>query len=162
MFCVSSTGVVGGSHYNSEGGGSNHLCLRSDPVYLENDTAREHRAEVYGSEYEYPPNPEMHDHDVPCAVCLVIRQVVLMMPGTNLCDEGWSTEYVGQISTERTHHTHQRSEFICVDNEAEPTPLSSLDNDDGILLNPAQTICGSLPCPPFVEDKDLLCVVCSR
>ena len=161
VFCIS-IGLAGGSFYSKEGGGANHLCLRNNPVFRPTDELRSVRAEVYGAEYNDPPKPLLHDHDVPCAVCLVTRSVVLMMPGTNLCNEGWTTEYVGQISTARTHDSYHRTEFICMDDDAEKSLYSSPDNDNGAIFVPAQVICGSLPCTPYVEDKDLLCVVCSR
>ena len=130
-------------------------------MFRPNDEERADRAEVHGAEYRFPPKSQMHYHDVPCAVCLVTRSVVLMMPGTNLCNEGWTTEYVGYIAAERIDNSHYRSEFICVDDDPETTAYSSPDNDGGTMLYPAQTICGSLPCIPYVDSKDLLCAVCS-
>ena len=162
VFCIS-TGFAGGSYFNVPGGGANYLCLRSDPVFRPTDEARSPRAEVHGAEYYNPPNSMLQHHDVPCAVCVVTRSVVLMMPGTNLCDEGWTTEYVGQISAESSTYTsHYRTEFVCLDDNAEITTHSSPDADNGAMFYPVQVICGSLPCTPYVENKDLLCVVCSR
>ena len=157
-----STGFVGGSYYNVQGGGANHMCLHSEPIFRPNDEKRSTRATVYGTEYHNPPNqPQLDRHDVPCAVCLVTRSVVLMIPGTNLCNEGWTTEYVGQIASEHSGGTNHRSEFICLDEDAEMTAYSSPNQDNGAILHTTQVICGSLPCIPYVEDKDLLCVVCS-
>ena len=56
---------------------------------------------MYGVEYRHPAKPQLHAHEVPCAVCAVTRRQVVMMPGTNLCDDGWATEYVGYISAGR-------------------------------------------------------------
>ena len=154
--------MVGGARFNQQGAGNSHLCLRTDPVFRTDDEPREYSAEVYGAEYEYPHKTELHDHEVPCAVCQVTRKAALMMPGTNKCDDGWSTEYVGYIAAGGTYASNHRTDFICVDDDAETTPVSNPANDDGILLAPAQTICGSLPCLPYVDYKDLLCVVCSR
>ena len=157
------TGFAGGSHYKSAAGGANHLCLRSDPVFRPTDESRVGlRAEVLGAEYGTPPKSLLHYHDVPCAVCVVTRKLVLMMPGTNLCDEGWTTEYVGYIAAARIAEDRHRSEFICIDEDVEPTTNSGTDLEGGAILYPAQTVCGSLPCLPYVDSKDLLCVVCSR
>ena len=162
MFCIT-TGFAGGSPHQKSGGGANYLCLRPDPIVRSTDKSRGvYRAEVYGTEYQSPPNPLLHNHDVPCAVCAITRKQVLMMPGTNLCDEGWTTEYVGQINADVTRSTHHRTEFVCVDDDAEYSSRSSPDDENGALFYPAQVICGSLPCIPYVQDKDLLCVVCSR
>ena len=117
---------------------------------------------MHGAEYEQPPKPQLQDHNVPCAVCAVSRRQMLMIPGTNVCHEGWTTEYIGQVSTTRTHDDHYRTEFVCMDDDAEMTANSSPDNHNGVLFYPTQVICGSLPCIPYVEDNDLLCVVCSR
>ena len=84
-----------------------------------------------------------------------------MIPGANLCNAGWSTEYAGQIAATRTNDNHHRTEFVYMDDDAEMTQYSSPDQENGVLFYPTQVICGSLPCIPYVEDKDLLCVVCS-
>ena len=155
VFCIStSTGFAGGSYYSESGGGNNSLCLHSDPIFSATDEARDSRVEVHGGEYRDPPNMMLDSH--------VTRRSVLMIPGTNLCNEGWTTEYVGQISATRTHNDHHRTEFVCMGDDPEMTAYSSPDFDRGALFYPAQVICGSLPCIPYVEDKDLLCVVCSH
>ena len=84
------------------------------------------------------------------------------MPGTNVCDEGWTTEYVGYVCTQGIYSGRHRSEFICVDEDPEVTSHSSPDQDNGAILYVVQTVCGSLPCIPYAADRDLLCVVCSR
>ena len=48
------------------------------------------------------------------------------------------------------------------DEDPEVTSHSSADQDAGMLLYVVQTVCGSLPCVPYADDRDLLCVVCSR
>ena len=48
------------------------------------------------------------------------------------------------------------------DEDPEVTSHSSADLDAGMLLYVVQTVCGSLPCVPYADDRDLLCVVCSR
>lgn len=80
-------GFVGGSHYTHPGSASEYLCLPSDPQWgIYRDGHDGVKALVYGAEYEtYTYNENfagMHDHDVPCAVCLVHnRSVVRMFPG---------------------------------------------------------------------------------
>ena len=161
-FCIS-TGFAGGSYYSASGGGANYLCLRSDPIFRPTDEVRSSRAEVYGAEYRFPPKSMLQDHEVPCVICQVTRRSVLMMPGTNLCDQGWTTKYVGHISsTKSVNNGHYRTEFVCTDDDAEMTAYSSPDEDLGVLFYPTQVICGSVPCIPYVADKDLLCVVCTR
>ena len=83
-----------------------------------------------------------------------------MIPGRNQCDDGWQTEYVGFLAAE--YYLYYRTEFVCVDGEAEANPDGSSADVHGVLFHTAQTRCGSLPCPPYEDKKDLLCVVCSR
>ena len=72
----SSKDVVGGSYWYSQGGGSNHLCLRNDPIFRKDDpgVASTERAEVYGAQYASPPKSQLHTEDIPCAVCQVTRR----------------------------------------------------------------------------------------
>ena len=155
-------GYVGGTRSSERGGGSNHLCLRRDPIFGRN-AAGSSRAYVHGAEYKNPPlsaTSAFHARDVPCAVCVTPRKLVLMMPGRNQCDDGWHTEYAGYLSAEST--AGYRTEFVCADSEVEANPHGSSDDQTGVLFFPAQVKCGSLPCGPYEDRKDLLCVVCSR
>ena len=83
-----------------------------------------------------------------------------MIPARNQCYDGWQIEYAGYLAADLS--SHHRSEFVCVDGEAEATPDGSSRNENGVLFYPAQGRCGSLPCGPYEDEKDLLCVVCSR
>ena len=85
---------------------------------------------------------------------------MLMIPGRNLCDEGWHTEYTGYLAAEQ--YDHYRVDFVCMDETAEPSSDSSLDNDNGVLFYAVQTMCGNLKCPPYADRKDLVCAVCTR
>ena len=85
---------------------------------------------------------------------------MLMIPGRNLCDAGWQTEYTGYLAAEG--YGHNRVEFVCLDETAEPSLNSSPTNQNGAILYAVQTRCGSLKCLPYVDRKDLLCAVCTR
>ena len=115
---------------------------------------------IYGSEYENPVQG-IHDHDVPCAVCLATsRETVLMLPAKTTCPTSWTTEYTGYLMTE--HHTHYRSMYECVDQSQESLPGSS-QNADGARFYHVEVPCGfGLECPPYVETKELTCVVCTK
>ena len=79
-------GQAGGSDHLKKGGGSNYLCLPNDPdngkpYSYDNDA-------LYGAEYELGGNRRpsgfgnLHDQDVPCAVCRRKGESsVLMIPG---------------------------------------------------------------------------------
>ena len=170
MSCLS--GFAGGSHYEQPGGGSNHLCLRSDPIFRPNDEARgSSPAEVYGAECRDPSKSQLNEQEVPCAVCQVTRRSVLIMTGTNLCDVSWSTEYVGYIAAERIYGDRYRSQFICVSNCMTVSdciqhrlfaclyhvyPMWKIRTYSvwSYLADiPAQTLCGSLPCLPDTQHR---------
>ena len=81
-------GQAGGNYYTKKGGGSNYLCLPNDhdtgkPYSYANDV-------LYGAEYEVGGSSKpsgfgnLHDQDVPCAVCKRRGKFsVLMIPGTS-------------------------------------------------------------------------------
>ncbi|CAI9737329.1 Hypothetical predicted protein [Octopus vulgaris] len=109
--------VVGGQFFDHTGGGSNLLCLPNDPIWANYTTEVEKGGYIYGSEYQldlYPTNKlfsfanakSLHEHNVPCAVCLTRQPaVVMMLPARTKCYDGWTTEYSGYLMTER--HTHK-------------------------------------------------------
>ena len=116
-------------------------------------------ARVYGAEYENPIQGT-NEHNVPCAVCLAAsRETVLMIPAKTTCPTSWTTEYTGYLMTVH-RHTHQRSMFECVDQSQESVPGSQADTN-GALFYHVEATCNGLQCPPYVEEKELTCVVCT-
>ncbi|XP_035657362.1 collagen alpha-2(IX) chain-like [Branchiostoma floridae] len=96
--------------------------------------------------------------------------------GRTACDEGTGTETVysgragGPMYNEAGggsylmagYHGHSsRTEFVCMDGEAEALPGGEGD-ENGALFYPVESRCGSLPCPPYVEGRELTCVVCTK
>ncbi|KXJ07697.1 Short-chain collagen C4 [Exaiptasia diaphana] len=163
-------GRVGGERYTHTGGGSNYVCLTEAPKYASyTNVLKKYSAFMYGSEYQVHStehsnpfnNKNLHDHDVPCAVCFVPnRNTELMIPATYECPTGWSKEYWGYLMSEYYNHANQRN-YICVDQDAEPVK-GTIHNHDGALLYGVQGRCGSLPCLPYVEGRELTCVVCTK
>ncbi|XP_020912367.2 collagen alpha-5(IV) chain [Exaiptasia diaphana] len=159
-------GRVGGEDHAHPGGGSNYVCLTESPKYASYNDAHQSSGFMYGAEYQtkqsynpFPHNP--HDHDVPCAVCFVpTRNAKLMIPATYECPAGWSKEYWGYLMTEYYNHPNQRN-FICVDKDPEVIK-GSLADKNGALLYTVEGKCGSLPCLPYVEGRELTCVVCTK
>ena len=121
---------------------------------------------IYGSEYQLGNgiipfvNKGMHNYDVPCALCHAPnKNTQFMLPAKNSCPTGWSTAYYGYLMAE--HPTNKgRNLYLCFDNNAEPTGSNS--NHDGNLFHPVEARCGSLPCPPYVEGRELTCAVCTK
>ena len=115
----------------------------------------------------YPPSFRRNDflylyHNVPCAVCYVAtRETALMIPGRYTCLPNWTREYYGYIMTEGSGGSHRRSTFECVDIEAETTSGGQGYQTGGHFFH-VEPRCGSLPCPPYEEEKEMTCVVCTR
>lgn len=79
-------GYVGGSYYAHSGAAVDPLCLPRDPEWgMYTDGTDGAKAYVYGAEYKtftYNSMSSVHEHYVPCAVCLVRdRSLVEMFPG---------------------------------------------------------------------------------
>ena len=156
---------MGGSWYNHQGGGSNYLCLPLNPIFDRIIPGDQGYSYIYGTEYEisglntFPRN--LHDHDAPCAVCHAeSRGSHVMIPARNVCPSGWTLEYKGYLMSAYVGHKG-RTQFICVDENPEAT-TGSHGNENGALLHFVESHCGSLPCPPYDNGKELTCVVCTK
>ncbi|XP_070543391.1 short-chain collagen C4-like [Ptychodera flava] len=161
-------GLAAGSHYSHKGGSSNYECLPLDPEWGTYNDAWNSKSYIYGVEYEvssFDPfsheNAEaLHDHDVPCALCRVpTRGVKLMIPGKTQCPEKWTKEYGGYLVS--GHYAHN-AQFIfeCVD-ESPEARLGTHASQDGALMYVVEAACGSLPCGPYVDGREMTCVVCT-
>ncbi|VDI48020.1 Hypothetical predicted protein [Mytilus galloprovincialis] len=161
------TGQAGDNQHSNKGGGSNYLCLPSDP---ENGEAYSYANEgLYGAEYEIHSHTKpsglpasLAEKEVQCAVCRRKGKVsVLMIPGRKSCYKGWKSEYSGFLMSE--HKTHNNKDYICMDGEAKPLD-NRASNESGALFYPIRAKCGSLRCPhtkitlkcfvPFVQNKN--------
>jgi len=151
------TGVAGGKYYAHTGTAANRLCLTMSPQF-DNTPVPVGYGQLYGGEYEYIGSHL--DHDVPCAVCLTPLPVTVMIPATLTCPAGWTKQYSGHLTSERDSHA-SASEFVCLDGSPEDLN-SGVTNDNGSLFYFVVTRCGSLPCPPYINDKIVTCVVCSK
>ena len=83
-----------------------------------------------------------------------------MVPAKYTCPTGWTREYYGYLMAEY-YSLHYRSQFTCVDTAIKPV-VGSLANQDGLLFYFVEGRCGSLPCPPYDETKELSCAVCTK
>ncbi|XP_025081098.1 uncharacterized protein LOC112556365 [Pomacea canaliculata] len=153
------SGYVGGSWYGHSGGASNYLCLPPDPTFTNHTVPRYPHALLYGAEYETCDEPEC-DLNPTCAVCHMWRESSMMLPGRNTCYSGWTLEYSGYLMT--TYYNQPAgTEYICVDSSLGSVPGTKAD-DNGAVLYYTIYECGSLPCPPYINEKVAVCAVCSR
>ena len=156
-------GYAGGGHYG-QGGSGGTLCLAATPTWDDYSDANQNGALIYGMEYEMSGYglaslASRHDYDARCAVCY--RQdasVTFMQPGSQTCPTNWTAEYTGYLMS--THYTQVNRDWACVDRAAEATGSST--SNDGNLWYPTEYECGSLPCPPYVQDREATCAVCRK
>jgi hypothetical protein len=138
--------------------------MPTDPTWNKYDDTVHGYASIYGAEYSsIAPGmftQPLFNHDVPCAVCrTTARSTVMFLPGRDVCYPGWHTEYSGYIMSGNKGYP-AATEYICVDGEPE-TELRDDRDDNGALLNTVEGMCGSLPCGPYVNGRELTCAVCS-
>ena len=153
------TGIT--ANIGSTGGGTNFLCLPHYPEYshsLHYRSGHEHIAGIQGVEYFYPTKMSAHHHNAPCAVCRVsTRASVLMIPANFTCPSTWTREYYGYLMTEADFH----ADFLCVDKFLEALPGGGGAQNSGRLMH-TEGHCSSLPCPPYIDHKELNCVACTK
>ncbi len=83
-----------------------------------------------------------------------------MIPAKTSCPQHWTKEYEGYLMS--GHHSHKRSMFECVDKGQESVPGSHA-NTDGALFYHVEANCDTgLPCPPYNNDKEINCVICTK
>ena len=165
ILCLNVLGYSAGQHYTHTGGMSNTVCLHSKPNFQRFSDSVDTSQYIYGQEYQitgFNPfkNSALNDRDAPCAVCEVeTRGTRIMIPARNVCPDGWTLEYKGYLMS--AHYGHKgRASAVCVDDNAEGLPRSEKDQN-GNLWYTIQGSCGSLPCGPFVNGRELTCAVCT-
>ena len=158
-------GRAAGSHYSHQGGGGNYQCVTNEPENFDFGPGTVDASLIYGTEYEMWGNVPasslpLHDHNVPCVVCYVSeRAALLMIPGKYNCPQNWTREYYGYLMAE--YYKHHRSTFECVDATPE-TAIGGHANHNGALFYHVEPRCGALPCPPYDQQKEMTCAVCTR
>eukprot|EP00105_Crassostrea_gigas_P017523 XP_011435336.1 PREDICTED: uncharacterized protein LOC105333829 [Crassostrea gigas] len=160
------SGYTGGSHYSHKGAAVEPLCLPRNPEWgMYTGGYDGLKNYVYGAEYKTKTFTgyiqTIHDHDVPCAVCLVRqRTVVQMFPARKTCFKGWTLEYHGYLMA--GHYTHEAgTTYTCIDSHPD-TLHGGSTSKDGKVFYLVEALCGSLKCPPYVEGRELVCAVCSK
>ena len=161
------TGYTAGSRYIHTGGGSNYICLHSQPEWGRYQDGFQSSSYIYGTEYEIRANnpfskstQALHDNDAPCAACYTPKSATIMIPARTTCPDGWDKEYGGYVMAENIGHKG-RTTYVCVDGDPEVRAGGSANDNEALFYN-TEAACGSLPCPPFVQGRELTCVICSK
>ena len=153
-------GRTGSSFSGHQGGASNYLCMPDDPEYSQNQTEARDDSYVYGTEYEAPLVSGRFQHNAPCAVCYIpTKHTVIMIPAKMSCPSGWTREYYGYLMSEIKDN--RRTEYVCVDRNMESIPGSQNHIDGGHFFH-VEAHCNGMACPPYNNQKELTCVVCSK
>ncbi|KAL5011401.1 hypothetical protein ScPMuIL_009952 [Solemya velum] len=161
-------GFTANSHSKHGGGAPNFLCLPMEPVWADfDDSSSSIGGFLHGTEYQDGSRASrligenFDNQNAPCAVCQSIRHKnTLMIPGRASCFGTWSKEYTGYLMT--GHYKYAAShEFICVDAKPEAV-MGQEANVNGALLYFVETRCDTLPCPPYVNGREVPCVVCTN
>ncbi|KAL8578477.1 hypothetical protein ACOMHN_028749 [Nucella lapillus] len=150
-------GIAGGSFWNHPGASANRLCLPMTPQFTATPVPLHHGL-LYGTEYDNIPHH--HDHDVPCCVCRVPQSTTLMVPATRACPTGWTTQYTGYLASGDYDHK-AASKYVCLDRGMENASRGPRNHNQNQFYYTV-TRCGSLPCPPYVNNQVALCAVCSK
>lgn len=83
-----------------------------------------------------------------------------MIPGRNQCYAGWTMEYSGYLVAGWPAN-NAASNYVCLDGRAE-TEVGDAENLNGYLIYTVEAECGTLKCPPYVQDREVTCVICSK
>ncbi|XP_071138688.1 uncharacterized protein [Mytilus edulis] len=155
------SGLGGGGYYNNGGRSAIPVCVPHDPD-LGPVSSTSLFSTMYGMEYNDEAfGKNLYDQDVPCAVCRAIHITsVLIVPGKLSCHKGWNLEYRGILAS-GLHNNNGASSYICMDQSPEVLE-GGAQNDNGYTLFPVKAYCGSLKCPPYVQNSIFNCVVCSK
>ena len=158
------SGRAAGSHYSHKGGGSDILCLPDDPEYSDYAPGVQGHSSIYGVDYwphKGQPLYDVQQHNMPCAVCSGNRSKVLMIPAKMSCSPGWQREYYGYLMGPHTTGNY-RAAFICVDKDPERVPGQYHDNPKSNDPHHVEAMCDGLSCPPYDQEKEVTCVVCTE
>ena len=155
-------GLAAGTSWDQPGGGANYLCITEQPQYL-SSTVPAGYSSLHGTEYQYPVFGFLNDHNVPCAVCYISqRSSKLMIPGRITCPQSWTEEYEGYLMAQHdAGHKHNKV-YECVDKDSKAVPGEARDTN-GALFYHVGAVCNvGLPCPPYVANRPITCVVCTK
>ena len=84
-----------------------------------------------------------------------------MIPASITCPTSWTEEYKGYLMAEHANHKCN-AVYECVDQQAENIPGTQCDTNGALFYHVVGACGAGLPCPPFVKNKVIACVVCTK
>ena len=151
-------GYMAGHHFSDSTGGAEFLCLPHDVQWGQYGSSSSANGHLYGTEYEMHIGTGQVNQDAPCCLCKTNLSTSVMIPARTTCFPGWTLEYTGYLAAEQ--RTSSLTNYVCIDAHSEALDGGGANNNEAVVHN-VQVQCGSLPCPPYVDSRQLACVVCS-
>ena len=160
------------------GGLAEYLCLPENPQWNQFVPGFQGQTSIYGAEYQTREGygsdnffdltnnngQSLMDQDVPCVLCQVTgRGSVFTFPALRECPDEWQLEYEGYLMAPSLIHSGHKNQAtpICMD-DAPEVRQGGGENKNGALFYMVEAKCGSLPCPNYVNGRELTCAVCTR
>ena len=166
MYQFRFTGYTAGDGFHDVGGGAGLLCLPDHPTWGNyTDGLNGYNGYIYGVEIDMIEHSHVFNHavnqqDQPCVVCHSSFAILHMFPGRIDCFPGWSLQYAGYLMSSKPNSDMDR-DYICMDSDPGALPHGGTNDNQGIIYL-IEGRCGSLPCPPYVEGREIACAVCSK
>ena len=88
-----------------------------------------------------------------------MRKAIITIPTRLTCPASWTVEYIGYLMSDKL--THRRIATACVDKNPE-TVRGEAANTEGALFYHTEAVCNGIDCHPYVPEKELTCVICTK
>ena len=158
-------GYTSGGQFTIRDGyaGSSNLCVSNNSKHHEIQSIiypSSNKIRIAGTQITVPKTYISHVpyryQNIPCAVCHVsTRSSQIMIPGTYQCLSGWTAEYDGWLMGGRYNSTNTP---FCMAKMPEEIP----GVNGGTYIEHMYAGCTrGIPCPPYDENKEMSCVVCT-
>ena len=121
---------------------------------------------MYGTEIDALSSSHIFEKDVlnedmPCAVCRTGFPTTMIFPARNNCYSGWTWQYSGYLVANLEQPGRGAYQSICLDKDPDFAP-SGVGSGDEHVIYLTEAKCGSLPCPPYIDNAEIACAVCSK
>ena len=81
--------------------------------------------------------------------------------GSIKCPLNYIADYTGYAFSSYYSSSYTKGEYICVDKDARGYGSRGASDDNQGIIFPVEIECGAQPCPPYVPDREVICVHCS-
>ena len=86
----------------------------------------------------------------------------MTFPALTECPSGWHLEYQGYLMSTASYSSHKAfRQTACMDESPEVVQGGEA-NKNGALFYMIEAKCGSLPCPNYIDGREITCAVCTK